>query len=96
MFRTAGGVWYPSTNELKHPVGSEFSDSLNNILSDKDFKKKFGDLTRNENEMLKKHQNIETNHPTIENLKLKKFHGFQKIDDNLFTIIISIKLLLKN
>lgn len=84
----AGGVWCPEPNELKL-IRKEiefFYDDLNNILSDKDFKKEFGDLTRNENEMLKKApKDIEPNHPAIENLKLKSFTASQKIDDNLFT-----------
>ena len=94
----AGGVWCPEPNELKL-IRKEiefFYDDLNNILSDKDFKKEFGDLTRNENEMLKKApKDIEPNHPAIENLKLKSFTASQKIDDNLFTDINFNKVIAK-
>ena len=94
----AGGVWCPEPNELKL-IRKEiefFYDDLNKILTDKDFQKEFGDLTRNENEMPKKApKDIEPNHPAIENLKLKSFTALQKIDDAIFTDVNFNKVISK-
>ena len=84
----AGGVWCPEPNELKL-IRKEiefFHDDLEEIVSDKTFKKEFKELTRDENNTLKKApKDFDPNHPAIEFLKLKSYTASQKIDDKLFT-----------
>ena len=84
----AGGVWCPEPNELKK-IRKEiefFHDDLEKIVNDKTFKKEFGTLTRDENNMLKKApKDFDPNHPAIEFLKMKSYTASQKIDDALFT-----------
>ena len=84
----AGGVWCPETNELKK-IRKEiefFYDDLEGIVSNKNFKKEFGQLDRSENNVLKKApKDFEANHPAIEFLKLKSFSTSVKINESVFT-----------
>jgi uncharacterized protein (TIGR02453 family) len=84
----AGGVWCPEANELKQ-IRKEiefFHDDLDRIVANKNFKKEFGEITRDENNMLKKApKGYDPEHPAIEFLKMKSFTASAKIDDNLFT-----------
>lgn len=84
----AGGVWCPEPQDLKK-IRKEiafFHDDLEVILTDKNFKKEFGSLTRDENNVLKKApKDFDPNHPAIDYLKLKSFTASEKIDDSLFT-----------
>lgn len=84
----AGGVWCPEPNELKL-IRKEiefFHDDLEEIVSDKTFKKEFKELTRDDNNTLKKApKDFDPNHPAIEFLKLKSYTASQKIDDKLFS-----------
>lgn len=84
----AGGVWCPEPNQLKQ-IRKEiefFYDDLEAVVLDKKFKTEFGDLDRDENNVLKKApKDFDPNHPAIEFLKLKSFTVSQKIDDKLFT-----------
>ena len=98
----AGGVWCPEPNQLKK-IRKEiafFYEDLESIVTDKKFKLEFGELTREENNTLKKApKDFEPNHPAIEFLKLKSFTASEKIDDKLFldknfSKIIAEKLLI--
>jgi uncharacterized protein (TIGR02453 family) len=84
----AGGVWCPEASELKQ-IRKEiefFHDDLDRIVANKNFKKEFGEITRDENNMLKKApKGYDPEHPAIEFLKMKSFTASAKIDDNLFT-----------
>jgi uncharacterized protein (TIGR02453 family) len=84
----AGGVWCPETNEL-NKIRKEiefFYDDLEGIVSNKNFKKEFGQLDRSENNVLKKApKDFEANHPAIEFLKLKSFTTSVKINESVFT-----------
>ncbi|MGL2964309.1 DUF2461 domain-containing protein [Flavobacterium sp. RSB2_4_14] len=84
----AGGVWCPEPNELKQ-IRKEiafFYDDLESIVANKTFKSEFKQLSREENNMLKKApKDFDPNHPAIEYLKLKSFTASQKIEDKLFT-----------
>jgi uncharacterized protein (TIGR02453 family) len=84
----AGGVWCPEANELKK-IRKEiefFYDELEEIVSNKNFKKEFGQLDRSENNVLKKApKDFEANHPAIEFLKLKSFTTSVKINESVFT-----------
>ena len=84
----AGGVWCPEPEELKK-IRKEiafFHEDLEKIVSDKKFKNEFKEITREENNILKKApKDFDPNHPAIEFLKLKSFTASQKIDDALFT-----------
>ena len=86
----AGGVWCPEVNELKQ-IRKEiayFHDDLEKIVKHPTFKKEFKEITREENNVLKKApKGYEPDHPAIEFLKLKSFTCSQKIDDTLFTEI---------
>ena len=68
----AGGVWCPEPNQLKQ-IRKEiefFHDDLDAIVSDKNFKSTFGDLDRDENNVLKKApKDFDPNHPAIEKKK---------------------------
>lgn len=87
-YKTNMGVWCPEAAELKQ-IRKEiefFYDDLEKIVANKSFKKEFGELTREENNMLKKApKGIDPEHPAIEFLKLKSFTASAKIDDKLFT-----------
>lgn len=84
----AGGVWCPEPSELKQ-IRKEiefFHDDLNAIVTNKSFKSEFGDIDRDENNMLKKApKDFDPNHPAIEFLKLKSYTASKKIDDKIFT-----------
>lgn len=84
----AGGVWCPEVEDLKK-IRKEiefFHEDLEAIVSDKNFKLGFGDLSRDENNVLKKApKGYDPNHEAIEFLKLKSFTASQKIDDKIFT-----------
>lgn len=97
----AGGVWCPEPGELKL-IRKEiefFHDDLEVIVSDKNFKKEFSSLDRDEKNVLKKApKDFDPNHPAIEFLKLKSFTASQKIDEKLFTDkdfskIVALKLI---
>jgi uncharacterized protein (TIGR02453 family) len=83
----AGGVWCPESNELKR-IRKEitfFYEDLEAIINDKKFKSEYGELTRDDNNTLKKApKDFHPNHPAIEFLKLKSFTATKKIDDKLF------------
>ena len=83
----AGGVWCPEQNELKR-IRKEiafFYEDLEAIVNDKKFKSEFGELTRDENNTLKKApKDFDPSHPAIEFLKLKSYTASEKIDDKLF------------
>ena len=83
----AGGVWCPEPNELKQ-IRKEiafFYEDLETIVNDKKFKSEYGNLSRDENNTLKKApKDFDPNHPAIEFLKLKSFTTSEKIDDKLF------------
>lgn len=84
----AGGVWCPEPSELKQ-IRKEiefFHDDLEKIVNDKTFKSEFGELTRDETNVLKKApKDFDPSHPAIEFLKLKSFTASERIDDKLFT-----------
>src|SRR3970040_1586844 len=79
----AGCFYAPETEDLKK-VRKEiayFHEDLEEILSNSDFKKEFGDFDRNEKSMLKNPpRGYEKDHPAIELLKLKSFETSQKFD----------------
>ncbi|TGD57974.1 DUF2461 domain-containing protein [Flavobacterium humi] len=84
----AGGVWCPEAEELKK-IRKEiafFYDDLERIATDPAFQKEFGEIDREENNVLKKApKGYEPDHPAIEFLKLKSFTCSRKIDDKLFS-----------
>jgi uncharacterized protein (TIGR02453 family) len=84
----AGGVWCPEPSQLKQ-IRREiafFYDDLEAITGDSQFKKEFGDLSREADNVLKKApKDFDPNHPAIEFLKLKSFTASQPIDEKLFT-----------
>ncbi len=84
----AGGVWCPEPNELKK-IRKEiefFYDDLEKIVSNATFKKEYKEMTREENNMLKKApKDFDPNHPAIEFLKMKSYTASQKIEDSLFS-----------
>jgi len=79
----AGGFYSPEPDDLKK-VRKEiafFYDDLEEILNDKNFKKEFGSLDRNESNSLKNApKDYEKDHPAIEFLKLKSYTATQKFD----------------
>lgn len=94
----AGGMWCPEPDQLKkiRTEISFFNDDLEKILNEKNFKKEFGDLSRNEEVVLKKApKDFDPNHEAIENLKLKSFTASHKIDDALFLEKNAAELLAK-
>lgn len=72
----AGGLYVPEAEDVKK-IRREiafFHDDLNAILNEKEFKKHFGALDRDEAYTLKKGpKDFEADHPAIELLKLKSF-----------------------
>lgn len=84
----AGGVWCPEASELKQ-IRKEiefFYDDLEKIVTDKNFKKEFEAIDKEDKNMLKKApKDFNPNHPAIEFLKMKSFTASSKIDDELFT-----------
>ena len=84
----AGGVWCPEPEELKliRKEIAFFHEDLEAILNDKQFKKEFDQLDREENNVLKKApKDFDHDHPAIEFLKLKSFTASSKIDEKIFT-----------
>jgi uncharacterized protein (TIGR02453 family) len=83
----AGGVWCPEAIELKK-IRKEiefFYDDLEQIVTNKNFKSTFKEITRDQNNVLKKApKDFDPNHKAIEFLKLKSFTASCKIDDSLF------------
>ncbi|UFH35623.1 DUF2461 domain-containing protein [Flavobacterium acetivorans] len=79
----AGGFYAPEAEDLKK-VRKEiafFHDDLEAILNDPNFKREFGDFSRNEKSVLKNPpRGYEKEHPAIELLKLKSFETIQKFD----------------
>ena len=79
----AGGLYCPEAEDLKR-VRKEiayFYEDLEEILTDKNFKKEFGNFDRNENNVLKNPpRGYEKEHPAIEFLKLKSFETTHKFD----------------
>jgi uncharacterized protein (TIGR02453 family) len=84
----AGGVWCPEPNELKL-IRKEiefFHDDLDEIVANKNFKKEFKELSREDGNVLKKApKDFDPNHPAIEFLKLKSFTASHKIDSKSFS-----------
>jgi uncharacterized protein (TIGR02453 family) len=84
----AGGVWCPEPSQLKQ-IRREiafFYDDLEKIVGETNFKKEFGDLSREAENVLKKApKDFDPNHPAIEFLKLKSFTASHRIDEKLFT-----------
>lgn len=82
----AGGVYWPEAADLKK-IRNEiafFQDDLQKIVTSKKFKDEFGDLDRDESNMLKTSpKDFDKDHPAIEFLKLKCFTASEKIDDKM-------------
>ena len=77
----AGGFYCPEAEDLKK-VRKEiafFHDDLEEIVSEKSFKKIFGSLDQS-NTLKNAPKDYEKDHPAIEFLKLKSFTAIQKID----------------
>lgn len=100
----AGGLYSPEADELKK-IRKEiafFHEDLEEILSNKNFKKIYSGLDRNETNSLKNGpKDFEKDHPAIEFLKLKSFVAVQKtsdkelFDDNFAKVIAEKLLVLK-
>lgn len=78
----AAGFHSPEASELKK-IRKEiafFHDDLEKIVTDKNFKKHFTDLDRN-NSLKTAPKDFEKDHPAIEFLKLKSFTASAKISD---------------
>jgi len=84
----AGGLWMPEPEALKK-IRKEiyfFYEDIQKIITEKNFVKDYKELSRDENNVLKKApKDFDSNHPSIELLKLKSFTASQKIEDSLFT-----------
>ena len=82
----AGGLYCPEASELKK-IRKEiafFYDELEEIISNKNFKKVFKDLDRDPSQMLKTApKDYEKDHPAIEYLKLKSVTASQKFDSEI-------------
>jgi len=82
----AGGFYSPEAHELKK-IRKEiafFYDELEDIVNDKNFKKHFDGLDKN-NTLKTAPKDFEKDHPAIEFLKLKSFTVSQKIADKDLT-----------
>jgi len=79
----AGGFYAPEADDLKK-VRKEiafFHEDLEAILNEPNFKREFGDFSRNKKSLLKNPpRGYEKDHPAIELLKLKSFETVQKFD----------------
>lgn len=79
----AGGCYCPEAGDLKK-IRKEiafFYEDLEEIISEKKFKKEFGDFDRAEKNTLKNPpRGYEKEHPAIEFLKLKSFETSQKFE----------------
>ncbi len=84
----AGGVYCPETEDLKK-IRKEiafFQEDLEEVLENTIFKKVYGELDREEQNVLKKApKDYEPTHPAIEHLKLKSFTATHAIEDTIFT-----------
>lgn len=84
----AGGVHWPDAADLKK-IRREidgFYEDLDVIVEDKEFKKLFGELDRDENNTLKSSpKDFDKAHPAIEFLKLKSITATAKLDDKAVT-----------
>lgn len=84
----AGGVYCPETEDLKK-IRKEiafFQEDLEEILENTIFKKVYGELDREAQNVLKKApKDYEPTHPAIEHLKLKSFTATHAIEDTIFT-----------
>ena len=80
-----GGMWMPEAENLKkvrQEIDYNFKE-WQKILSDKDFKKTFGDLSRSEEYTLKREpKGYEKDNPAIEDLKLKSFVASVPLTDD--------------
>ncbi len=80
----AGGVYHPEPADLKK-IRKEiafFHEDLEKIVGGKKFRDTFGDLDRNEENMLKSTpKDYEKDHPAIDFLRLKWFTASTKITD---------------
>jgi uncharacterized protein (TIGR02453 family) len=80
----AGGIHWPDAADLKK-VRREidgFYEDLEAIVEDADFKKVYGAMDRDENNMLKSApKDFDKGHPAIEFLKLKSFTATAKLTD---------------
>lgn len=80
----AGGIHWPDAADLKK-VRREidgFYEDLDAIVEDKEFKKIYGELDRDENNTLKSApKDFDKEHPAIEFLKLKSFTTTAKLDN---------------
>ena len=84
----AGGVYCPETEDLKK-IRKEiafFQEDLEEVLENTIFKKVYGELDREAQNVLKKApKDYEPTHPAIEHLKLKSFTATHAIEDTIFT-----------
>ncbi len=80
----AGGIYSPEADDLKK-IRKEiafFYEDLEDILNDKNFKKYYSGLDKNETNSLKNGpKDFDKEHPAIEFLKLKSFVAVQNITD---------------
>ena len=78
-----GGMYSPEAPDLKK-IRKEiafFYEDLESILNEKNFKKEFGGLNKNETNSLKNApKDFEKDHPAIEYLKLKSFAAIENFD----------------
>ena len=98
----AGGLYAPEPAELKK-IRKEiafFYEDLEEILTEKEFKKVFQDFDRNERSLLKNPpRGYDKDHPAIELLKLKSFESshkikFEAVTKNDFVAMATTKLIL--
>jgi len=84
----AGGIHWPDAADLKKMRREidGFHEDLTEIVEDVAFKKAYGTLDRDENNMLKTMpKGYEKDHPAIEFLKLKSFTATARLDDKAVT-----------
>ena len=83
----AGGIYCPESDDLKK-IRKEiafFHEDLEEIIENPTFKKVYGQLDREEQNVLKKApKDYEATHPAIEFLKLKSFTATHPVEDALF------------
>lgn len=80
----ACGLFMPPSDQIKKirkGIYDDF-DTLHSIVSNKDFKKTFGDLSRENGQVLVRVPNgFDKDHPSAEYLKLKSFYVYKDIAD---------------
>jgi len=84
----AGGIHWPDAADLKKMRREidGFYEDLEAIVEDKEFKKVYGAMDRDENNTLKSMpKGYDREHPAIEFLKLKSFTATTKLDDKVIT-----------